>query len=812
MQHRPYLVFGLASLTTAFLGAAACGSSGTTTGAGGGKSTGTGPSSGTETSTATGTGSGGGGGDPFIDSGPGCNEGDPCGDGGICAGGLCCDANLACAAVCCAAGQVCSFQQCETPGSDCVDPTDCPQGFYCDYALGPGPIAGDGGIGGGMCMGGKAVQTGKCLSKPPQCADGQDPGDPITCLPKCEYKPMTNDFSVVMKMAWGGQTAPPTATDVMMAPIVVQLDDDNCDGKVNQNDIPEIVFSTFTGGAYYKQGSLHAISAIGGKLVDKWTMPNVVQPGGGLAAADLDGDGVPEIVGCANPGPAGAACCDALAQNTGAVAFKADGSTFWSQLDTTKVHCGYEAPVIGDLDQDGIPEVVIGWTILDGKTGAVKKELDPMSTYGAKIVGLSDVDGDGKLDITDGQRAYRADGTVIWDLRTGPDAIPVGYHAVGDLDKDGKPEVVIISSSGPHTASVIHYNAASPTGVDVIRKGIDINNGTSTATYCKTNKEYGGGPPTVADFDGDGFPDVGAAGAVGYVVMSGQKLMDPMTPNAGVQLWFQTTHDCSSAVTGSSVFDFNGDGKAEVIYSDEYHLWMYDGPTGANLIPSTCNTTGTLWEYPLVADVDNDGEADIVVASNAYGITCPDDNSKQSGIRVFGSASGSWVRTRRIWNEHTYHITNIGEDGKVPAVEPTNWTQPGLNDYRQNRQPGSEFGAPDAVVSIAPACGGGSYSLVATVRNLGEASLPAGVVVGFYEAMPMPGGTKLGQATTTKVLYPAEAEKVTLDLPMAPPEVLSGAVKVYAIVDDTMTPHLWHECRTDNDTSEQVSGKCDGPK
>ena len=56
----------------------------------------------------------------------------------------------------------------------------------------------------------------------------------------------------------------------MMAPIVINLDDDNCDGKVNENDIPEIVFSTFTGGAYFKQGTLHAISIVGGKVVDKW--------------------------------------------------------------------------------------------------------------------------------------------------------------------------------------------------------------------------------------------------------------------------------------------------------------------------------------------------------------------------------------------------------------------------------------------------------------------------------------------------------------------------------------------------------------
>jgi hypothetical protein len=314
----------------------------------------------------------------------------------------------------------------------------------------------------------------------------------------------------------------------------------------------------------------------------------------------------------------------------------------------------------------------------------------------------------------------------------------------------------------------------------------------------------------VADFDGDGFPDVGAAGAVGYVVFSGAEIMDANQPNDALALWFKTTHDCSSAVTGSSVFDFNGDGKAEVIYSDEYHLWMYDGPTGTNLIPSTCNTTGTLWEYPLVADVDNDGRADIVVASNAYGVTCPDDSSKQSGLRVFGSASGSWVRTRRIWNEHTYHVTNVAEDGTVPMQEPANWLQPGLNDYRQNRQPGAEFGAPDAVVSLAPDCGM-TYGLVATVRNLGSVSLPAGVAVGFYEGAP-PSGTLLGTGQTTKVLHPAEAENVVLALPDAPAEITSGAATVYAVVDDGGMMHPWHECRTDNDASGPVSGKCAAPK
>ncbi len=761
-----------------------------------------------------GAGTEGGAGDASFnnDQNASCTPGQPCGDGGICAGGQCCAAAQACGNSCCSTGQVCSFNKCETPGKLCTDSSDCGQNEYCEYALGNGADAGtpdSGASDGGSCVGGKAVQTGRCLPKPPICPGGADAGADAgagqNCLEKCEYHPPTTAFDPVVNYSWGGVTTSPYSSDVMMTPIVVELDDDNCDGKVTAEDIPEIVFSTFSGGKYYGPGTLHIISVVGGQVVDKLNKPNAVQASGGLAAGDLDGDGVAEIVGCMAPAPGGASCCDAQAENTGVVAYKADGSVLWTQPDTTKVHCGYEAPAIADPDHTGHPMVLVGTTLLDGQTGAVLKQLDPSSTYGAKLTSFADVDGDGKLDVVEGRRAWRTDGTVIWDLSTGATTIPFGYHAVGDLDKDGKPEVVVISSSGPHKAYVLSYDPTSASHVKIIRNGVDINNGTSTASYCGASSEYGGGPPTIADFDGDGYPDVGAAGAVGYVVFSGKKLMDPKVADNQTTLWFKTTHDCSSAVTGSSVFDFNGDGKAEVVYSDEFHLWMYDGQTGNNLIPDTCNTTGTLWEYPVIADVDNDGQADIVVASNAYAETC--NGTKQSGIRIFGSQSKSWVRTRRVWNEHTYHITNINEDGTVPVNEPTNWTTPGLNNFRQNKQPGGEFDAADAVVTVSPKCGGG-YGLIATVRNLGQAVLPPGVAVTFYSGTP-PSGTQLGTGATTHALYPAQAEQVVLPLPNAPPDVQSGKTPVYATV--SVAPPT-HECRTDNNTSAAVSAACNVPQ
>jgi hypothetical protein len=88
------------------------------------------------------------------------------------------------------------------------------------------------------------------------------------------------------------------------------------------------------------------------------------------------------------------------------------------------------------------------------------------------------------------------------------------------------------------------------------------------------------------------------------------------------------------------------------------------------------------------------------------------------------------------------------------------------------------------VVSLEPRCDA-TYGLVATVRNLGSAALPSGVVVGFYAGA----GTYLGGGVTNKTLYPAEAEKVVLELPSVDPAVENGTVLVYAVVDDGMPAH-----------------------
>lgn len=710
----------------------------------GNPSTSTGDTSGSETAVADGTASG--------TTGASCE--DTC-EAGECIDDTCCAIDQACVDTCCGDGEVCSFQACVVPGAECVDASECPDDHYCEYSLGePGK-----GGGMGMCQGGASLATGKCLPEPPECAPGVEPSEDgqIDCLPQCEVIPETS-FEPVLKYHWNVE-------DSMMAPIVVQLDDDNCDDTVDERDLPDMVFSTFAAGDYNNNGTLHAISIVDGMIEDKWAVNPVtdqVNPGRSIAGGDIDGTPGNEIVTCTN---------------TGRVrAFDHDGSELW----TSEYAGGCFMPSIADLDQDGAPEIIELGAVLDGATGMTEATFPTQFS-----VVTSDVDGDGRLEVVGPRYVFEADGSQVADVGI------AGFHAaVADFDGDGGAEIAVIHT-GNHTLYVWRVNPAMPGGAEIIRQGVNINGALGACSG-----DTGGGPPTIADFNGDGTPDVGVAAGVGYAVFDGADLMNPAVANADTLLWITPAQDCSSRRTGSSVFDFDGNGSAEVVYGDEQYLRIYDGATGA-VVLQECNTTGTLEEYPLVADVDNDGHADIVVVSNDYhSILCPDDGSQQQGLRVFGD--DQWVRTRRVWNQHAYHVTNVEEDGTIPMVETTNWSVAGLNNFRQNVQPEAEFAAPDLVATVVGICSPEEFGVIARVRNLGRASVPQGVPVGFYEGDPAAGGVLLGSVLTTKILYPAEAEDVPLLLPEASAALRMGETEAWVVVDDGMPPHPWVECRTEN--------------
>ena len=698
-----------------------------------------------------------------------------CDEGTACVAGACCPQRQACGAVCCSGDTVCAFGQCAAPGRACLDSEDCADQEYCDRTIGEEQPS--------MCDGEEPVVQGYCLPRPPTCAAGEElpSSGPITCLPECEFRPEPGEFNPVVKAQWNKD-------NIMMTPVVIQLDDDNCDGKVTARDIPEIVFLSFPDEIpraergdtpyTYKHGhaTLRAVSLVDGELVEKWKYKPTSNPLRGMssiAAGNFDGQPGNEIVmGTAN---------DKV------VAVDADGKHLW-----TNHEAGTWQISIGDAGGDGTVEVLTETHLLRGSDGRTLQEFP----FGVKT--FADINGDGKLDIVGASGAWNPDGTVLADP-----GIEGTYLAIGDFDGDQSPEVVSVDDV-THTITVWRYEAGRPGNARVLRTGVDINGTVDNHCEAGLGVDHGGGPPTIADFNGDSVPDVAIAGGIGYAVVDGTKILDSNVAPDQTLLWHKRTHDCSSAITGSSVFDFNGDGRAEVVYSDEHYFRIYDGPNG-NELYKTCNSTGTLIEYPLVADVDGDGHADILLVSNDYVYRCPNPDSAQTGLRILGDVEGKWVRTRRIWNQHNYHVTNIEEDGTVPVTQDKNWLDPRLNNYRQNIQPRGEFAAPDLVVRLSVACAGG-MRLRAIVRNVGAASVPAGAVVGLYSGEPGAGGELLDRIETSRELAPAESE--VLEWPIDE----FADKPYYAVVDDGSPVHAWRECDTDNNTFGPVPAFCPGPR
>lgn len=446
---------------------------------------------------------------------------------------------------------------------------------------------------------------------------------------ECVAEAQVGSFSPHVEWAFEDLFTPlgdPSSIYCYDTPVVLDLTEDG---------VPDILFATYLTDDF-AEGWLRLVSGDGSK--QHWALSTVTVGGrdwriagpAGLAVGDLEGDGSPDIV--------------TMTEDGAVLALEADGTPKWvNEDDWTGTTWDYQIvqPAIADMDGDGLAEVVVGRLIIghDGTTRAVGSgnpggglQMGVESLYVWVSSFPVDLDLDGTMEVVAGDTLYAIDGSVLVQGSEGD-----GLSAAGNFDLDPEGEWV---TTRWEDSSVTLYDTDGSTIWSVSHPG------------------QRGGAPTVADFDGDGLPEVGVAGRSAYAVFD----------TDGSVLWSQPITDLSSSRTGSSVFDFEGDGRAEVVFADEVAFTIFDGTTGDIRFQLSEHSHGTSLEYPVIADVDGDGATEILLASWNHTLGTP-----WNGVRVIGDLNESWAPARPLWNQYAYSITHVEDDGSIPANPPVNW-------------------------------------------------------------------------------------------------------------------------------------------
>ncbi len=508
-------------------------------------------------------------------------------------------------------------------------------------------------------------------------------------LPAC---PQNQVFSPQLKWDWNGQTATQDAAshEVWVTPLVSRLEDTNGDGVVTRDDMPRVVVVSFkrsdVSSPLSSQESVNdpipsyvrALDGATGREVWSVTNPaHAVQSAETPAIADIDGDGKVEIIAQGYillPGvetiPGGPKINGKFARGF-LIAFNFDGSFKWISDEWTRRSEEIEdggAPAIGDIDGDGFAEIASGDHVFD-HNGRLLWRGDGTkigSTGHGPITILVDVDGQPGLELVVGTRVYRGDGTILWDR---PD-LEDGHPAVADIDNNGTNEVIVRGSrlhvlngqTGASLVTALHPPTRSQMGRECQtppQNGNDEDD--DPCNIIPTN-------PAILNFDGGNDLEIFTSNQeliTGYKVVGGQ-----------LQEIFRKIIFDGTGASGPAGFDFEGNGTEELVYSDENKLRTWaTGGNGTQTFEGDRQSV-TIFEYATIADIDNDGAAEMLVVSNS-----PFIPAQCGGVRAYVNTSVPWANARSVWNQHAYVEAIISELG-VPLFEQQPTPLPGFRNAR----------------------------------------------------------------------------------------------------------------------------------
>ena len=275
------------------------------------------------------------------------------------------------------------------------------------------------------------------------------------------------------------------------------------------------------------------------------------------------------------------------------------------------------SPVIADLTTDNGEEVLIS-------------------------VPAPDADGDGKLYVfVGGQNPERAQG---WDQPVSVEGDIDGTPAVGDIDGDGKNEIVALSwwdreSTGDESFRVTTFN-----GEDASEnwRSDETSIDTSYAGWTDDDGEHAVASPVLIDFTEDGLPDVIIA----------------VTPE---------------------VLGLKGKNPGGEVTDEEFHY----------ALPNR-NNDNRMFDSPTVCDLNNDGAVDLLVSGSAYTANLTELKVTRGDIEFLNQTQQSLENDEADEGDIIDLSIRIHNKGTRDATEIEVWVKEGDREGG-NHLPGSPF-------------------------------------------------------------------------------------------------------------------------